>query len=219
MLKMDRTAFRRQKAEEADLQLDYWLEKSLQSRLQAARLLNAAAWGYKPDQPPSLKKEIFKARKRMKTETFYQDFLEFFQALNTEKVDYILVGGYAVILHGYPRTTGDLDIWVRPDKENYKKLQRAFQRFRMPVFDMTLDNFLDTDEFDVFTFGVPPVSIDIMTRVKGLTFEKAFTKAEMIVIDDQLSIRLIYFDDFLAAKRASGRNKEFNDISHLGGSV
>ncbi len=155
----------------------------------------------------------------MKTETFYQDFLEFFQALNTEKVDYVLVGGYAVILHGYPRTTGDLDIWVRPDEENYKKLQHAFQRFGMPVFDMTLDNFLDTDEFDVFTFGVPPVSIDIMTRVKGLTFEKAFTKAEMIVIDDQLSIRLIHLDDLLVAKRASGRNKDFNDIRHLGGSA
>lgn len=219
MLKMDRTAFRRQKAEEADLQLGYWLEQSLQGRLQAARLLNAAAWGYKLDQPPSLQKETFKARKRMKTETFYQDFLEFFQALNTEKVDYVLVGGYAVILHGYPRTTGDLDIWVRPDEENYKKLQHAFQRFGMPVFDMTLDNFLDTDEFDVFTFGVPPVSIDIMTRVKGLTFEKAFTKAEMIVIDDQLSIRLIHLDDLLVAKRASGRNKDFNDIRHLGGSA
>jgi hypothetical protein len=55
-----------------------------------------------------------------------------------------------VILHGYARTTGDLDVWIKPVKENYLKLQKAFGSFGMPMFDLSLDNFLNTDNFDVF---------------------------------------------------------------------
>ena len=70
------------------------------------------------------------------------DFTEFIDSLNHKQVEYILVGGYAVIYHGYNRTTGDLDIWVNPTAANYKKLQEAFHLFKMPVFDMTEEKFL-----------------------------------------------------------------------------
>jgi hypothetical protein len=76
-------------------------------------------------------------------------------------VRYILVGGYSVILHGYSRTTGDMDIWVDRTLENYNKIKRAFFDFGMPVFDMTENAFLDNLELDVFSFGRPlPQLID-----------------------------------------------------------
>lgn len=213
--KLDRTAFKRQTAEEADDQLGYWLGKPPQERLRAALRLNAIAWNYSPGSPPNMKKDVFKARRRMRNEVFYQDFLEFIQALNNQKVEYLLVGGYAVILHGYTRTTGDMDIWVRLSRENYGRLVKAFREFGMPVFDMTEENFLDTSRFDVFTFGTSPISIDIMTKVKGLSFEEVFPKATSVKLDEGLSVNLIGLESLLKAKRASGRAKDFDDIRHL----
>lgn len=213
--KLDRTAFKRHTAEEADDQLRYWLSRPPGERLRAALRLNAIAWNYSPGNPPQLKKDIFKARRRMRNESFYQDFLEFIQALNNHKVEYLLVGGYAVILHGYTRTTGDMDIWVNPSAKNYNRLVKAFGEFGMPLFDMTEEHFLDTSKFDVFTFGVSPVSIDIMTRVKGLVFEAVFPNAASVELDEGLLVRLISLEDLLQAKQASGRAKDFDDIRHL----
>jgi hypothetical protein len=79
---------------------------------------------------------------------FHQDFRDFLQALNNQQVEYLLVGGYAVIFHGYPRTTGDMDIWVNRTKENYSKLLKAFKEFRMPVFDMTEERFLNHEPYN-----------------------------------------------------------------------
>ena len=97
---------------------------------------------------------------------FNTDFRDFLSALNDQDVRYILVGVYSVILHGYSRTTGDMDIWVERTSENYSKIQSAFLQFGMPVFDMTETNFLAHPNWDVFTFGTPPVSIDMMVQVR-----------------------------------------------------
>ncbi len=80
---------------------------------------------------------------------FNEDFSDFIQALNKTGVEYILVGGYSVIIHGYNRTTGDMDIWVNKTESNYNKLLTAFAIFRMPVFDMNKENFLNNPEVDV----------------------------------------------------------------------
>lgn len=82
--------------------------------------------------------------------TLNADFADFILALNQEKVEYLLVGGYAVIFHGYNRTTGDLDIWINPTPDNYNKLVKAFSVFGMSLFDMTEEKFLATDRYDVF---------------------------------------------------------------------
>ena len=97
---------------------------------------------------------------------FNDDFRDFIRALNNNNVEYILVGGYAVILHGYRRVTGDMDIWVNRTKENYSKLTNAFLQFGLAVFDMTEEKFLNADTADVFSYGRPPVSIDIITKLK-----------------------------------------------------
>ena len=73
---------------------------------------------------------------------FNEDFRDFITALNSNQVRYMLVGGYSVILHGYSLTTGDMDIWVDRTRENYSKIVKAFHLFKMPVFDMTEENFL-----------------------------------------------------------------------------
>ena len=126
-----------------------------------------------------------------------------------------MVGGYSVILHGYNRTTGDLDIWVNPTVENYSRLVRAFSKFGMPIFDMTVEKFLLAEHYDVFTFGRPPVSIDILTQVLGVEFDGAFAQAECFEITDSLSVRSLRLADLLDAKRSAGRSKDLDDLEHL----
>ena len=147
---------------------------------------------------------------------FNQDFLEFIDCLNKSEAEYLLVGGYSVVIHGYPRTTGDLDIWVKRSESNYNKLLKAFDLFRLPVFDMTLENFLDVNKFDVFRFGRQPVAIDIITDLKGLDFSKSLEGAQSQEFD-QVRINYLNFQDLIRAKKASGRAKDINDIENLMG--
>lgn len=145
---------------------------------------------------------------------FNKDFCDFIEAFNHFNVEYILVGGYSVILHGYSRTTGDLDIWVNQTKENYERIKKAFGLFGMPLFEMTETNFLQNKDFNVFTFGRPPVSLDIMTEVKGLNFRDCFNESKMTVVD-KISVRLIDYNHLLKAKKSSGRSKDLDDLENL----
>lgn len=149
------------------------------------------------------------------SDIFNQDFQEFLQALNDKNVEYLLVGGYATIIHGYNRTTGDLDLWVNQTEENYDKLVMAYRQFKMPVFDMTKTRFLNDPDVDVFTFGRPPVSIDIITKLKGLNFNEAYANAEMREIGNNLIVKVIRLNDLITAKKASNRPKDQDDIEHL----
>jgi hypothetical protein len=145
---------------------------------------------------------------------FNDDFRDFLSALNQQEVRYLLVGGFAVILHGYSRTTGDMDIWVERTPENYLRIKQAFLQFGMPVFDMTENNFLSHPNWDVFTFGIPPVAIDLMVKVKGLDFETCFFNSQLFEGDD-LKIRTISLNDLLQAKKMAGRAKDINDLENL----
>jgi predicted nucleotidyltransferase len=145
---------------------------------------------------------------------FNSDFREFIQSLNDNEVEYMLVGGYSVILHGHNRTTGDMDIWVGKNRGNYNRLIKAFGQFRMPLFDMTEDNFLRNPVFDVFVFGKPPVSIEILTNVKGLEFQDSYARAEWRSVEG-MKVRLISFADLITAKRSAARNKDIDDIENL----
>lgn len=144
---------------------------------------------------------------------FNEHFREFIQALNDSEVEYVLVGGMAVILHGYVRGTGDMDVWVNKTKENYLKLTKAYRQFGMPLFDMTESNFLGTD-YDVFGIGVQPVKIEVMTSVKGLEFNETFSMSQFYDEDD-LKIRFIHINHLLQAKKAAGRFRDLDDIEQL----
>ncbi len=145
---------------------------------------------------------------------FNGDFRDFIDALNNQQVRYILIGGFSVILHGYSRTTGDMDIWVERSSENYQKIKQAFQLFGMPVFDMTEENFLHHANWDVFTYGVPPTAIDMMTKVKGLDFNACYDHA-IFFEEDGLSIRTIHINDLIMAKKVAGRPKDMDDLNNL----
>ncbi len=145
---------------------------------------------------------------------FNEDFQDFIQALNKHKVEYILVGGYSVILHGYNRTTGDIDIWVNKTKENYIKISNAFYDFGLSLFDMTEYNFLINPIYNVFTFGRPPVCIDIMTEVKGLEFNNSFNLSVLTNVDG-LTVRLVHYLHLIKAKEASNRPKDQDDLLNL----
>lgn len=145
---------------------------------------------------------------------FNDDFREFVASLNGNEVRYILIGGYSVIIHGYSRTTGDMDIWVERSLENYKRLKVAFFQFGMPVFDMTEDNFLNHSTWDVFTFGRPPSSIDIMVKAKGLDFTECYNDS-IIYEEEGLLIRTISYPHLIEAKKAVGRPKDMNDLENL----
>jgi hypothetical protein len=142
---------------------------------------------------------------------FNQDFQDFIRELNSNKVRYILIGGYAVILYGYIRSTGDMDIWVDKTKENYKNLIKALNHFGAPPIP---ENEFLGNEFDVWGFGREPNRIEIMNEVKGLDFNTAFKKSKTYK-QDNLSIRCIHFDHLLEAKKAAGRFKDKNDIEQL----
>ncbi len=144
---------------------------------------------------------------------FNDDFLDFLSLLNKHDVAYMVVGGFAVNVHGYQRTTGDVDVWVERTAENYKRLSHAFFDFSLPVFDMTLKNFL-SDEFDVFSFGRPPQAIDIITVLKGVSFSEAFAACEYYQ-QGEIMIRVISRRYLLQAKKASGRFKDLDDIDAL----
>jgi acyl carrier protein phosphodiesterase len=144
---------------------------------------------------------------------FNDDFRDFIKALNNHQVEYILVGGMAVILHGYVRTTGDMDIWVKRTKENYRKLTLAFAEFQMPMIDLTEKKFL-SNKFNVWSFGRKPVLIEILTDVKGIDFDEAFKEA-IFYTEEGVDVRFLHINSLIQSKKAAGRYKDLDDIEQL----
>jgi hypothetical protein len=145
---------------------------------------------------------------------FNDDFQEFLLALNKHHVKYVLVGGYSVIYHGFPRTTGDLDLFVEVSKFNYDKLVQAFENFQMPIFDMTEDSFLNQSNINVYTFGRPPVCVEILKEISGFTFQEIDNNA-LEVLFEGIPMKIIHINDLRRNKKISGRAKDINDLENL----
>jgi hypothetical protein len=145
---------------------------------------------------------------------FNPDFQEFLLALNKNEVNYVLVGGYSVIYHGFPRTTGDLDIFVEVSKSNYHKLVQAFEQFQMPLFDMSEDSFLHQPQINVYTFGRPPVCIEILKEISGFTFHEIYTNA-LNTVFEEIPMKVIHINDLKRNNKISGRAKDLNDLENL----
>jgi len=148
----------------------------------------------------------------MATIQLTQDFKEFLQLLNDHEVEYLLVGGYAVIYYGYIRTTGDLDIWVALHPENSKKLAKVLQAFGFSAKNAREDMFLD--EKKVFHFGIPPFRIDILMSVSGLDFSTCYARRAVEPIDG-IVINVLSLEDLKTNKRASGRPKDLGDLDYF----
>ena len=112
------------------------------------------------------------------------DFKEFLKLLGLNGVDYLLIGGYAVNVHGYVRTTNDLDIWVGVSPENAVRVDRAIRQFGFAAVELNSELFLAPN--NVIKMGMPPVRIEVLTSISGVEFEVCFCERELIQVDDIL---------------------------------
>lgn len=142
---------------------------------------------------------------------FNLDFIDFIELLNKHNVKYIVVGGYAVILNGYIRSTGDIDLWVEKSEENYRKLEKVYSDFYAPIF--SIEDFLSSS-IDVWGIGVEPIKIEILTQVDGLTFNESHKNA-LYYHTGIIEVPYICYDDLIINKKASGRYKDLADIEQL----
>lgn len=139
------------------------------------------------------------------------DFQEFLKLLNAQKIKYLVIGGYAVGYHGYPRATKDLDVFVALDPKNAKKLVAALQEFGFDTPDLSPDLFLQDR---IVRMGVPPLRIEVTTQISGVTFEECY-KNRVVAVLDGVRVNLIGLAKLKKNKKASGRHKDLDDLEHL----
>ena len=142
------------------------------------------------------------------------DFKDILSCLNNEKAEYLLVGGHAVILHSEPRYTKDIDIWIRPTKENAEKVYHALASFGAPLEQLSITPADFEKEGYFVQLGREPARIDILMSIKGLSFEKAWAKRVSFKIDD-ITADVISREDLITAKLESGRPQDLLDAQAL----
>ena len=141
-----------------------------------------------------------------------KDYKEMLQLLLEEQVDFILVGAYALAAHGYPRATGDIDIWVKADEINSINIYKALERFGAPVDQITVNDF--ASEGIVFRIGVTPRRIDIITRIDGVSFDEADEDKIIVEVED-LKLPILSFDKLIQNKLSTGRERDELDVKLL----
>lgn len=141
-----------------------------------------------------------------------QDFKDLFAELNAHDVEFLVVGAHALAAHGHVRATKDLDVWVRPDRENAIRVIRALRAFGAPTDAVTEADFAEPGI--TFQIGVEPVRIDIITAVDGLTFEPSWRNRISSEYGGE-PVFVVSRDDLIRNKRASGRPQDLADIAAL----
>ena len=141
------------------------------------------------------------------------DFKELLELFNKHKVEYLVVGGYALAFHGAPRFTGDIDLYVRPVHENAERILHALDEFGFGSLDLSEEDFATPGK--VVQLGVPPVRIDIITRISGVSWEKA-DESKVSGEYGGTPVHFISREDLIANKRETGRKKDAADIEALG---
>jgi predicted nucleotidyltransferase len=141
-----------------------------------------------------------------------QDFKEFIQSLNDNHVRYLVIGGYAVALHGYPRYTKDIDIWIDMSPENAAKMVRALKQFGFGSLGLKAADFLVPDQ--IIQLGYPPNRIDLMTTPPGVDFETCYASRVKVVIDD-VTVNFIDLENLKKSKKAAGRLQDLADLENL----
>jgi hypothetical protein len=140
------------------------------------------------------------------------DFKDFLRLLNEEKVEYLLVGGYAVGFHGYPRATKEMDIWVAVSPENAERLVRVFCRFGFSPKSISPASFLN--EKKVIEMGIEPFRIDLIMSISGISFSECFAQRVNFLYEG-ININLINLEHLKINKRATGRLRDLADVEEL----
>jgi hypothetical protein len=141
-----------------------------------------------------------------------KDFRDLLRAFVDHDVRFLIVGAYALAVLGRPRATGDLDVWVEPTPRNARKAYEALRAFGAPLHDLTVADLASPGV--VFQVGLPPLRIDVLTEIRGVTFAPAWRRRVRASFDD-VPIAVLGRQDFLANKRATGRLKDLADAERL----
>lgn len=139
-------------------------------------------------------------------------FKELLESLNKNKVRYLLVGGYAVAMHGYPRATEDIDLFVSRDAGNAERVVQALDEFGLGGPELTTDIF--TRENSLVIMGVAPLAVDILNYLKDIDFDSAYENRKIVTCEG-IEINVISFDDLIRNKMAVGRHKDLSDVEYL----
>jgi len=140
------------------------------------------------------------------------DFVDFVKLCNLHKVKYLVIGGYAVSIHGYPRSTKDLDILIELSEENAIKVKKVVDDFGFASLKLTKEDFLKRDF--VTQLGYEPIRIDILNDIGGLNYEEAWVNRKMVNYEGEL-IPFIGYNELLKLKAIAGRPQDLADISKL----
>ena len=140
------------------------------------------------------------------------DFKEFLRLLRARGVEYLVVGGWAVIYHGYPRATDDLDIWIAVSPTNAERIVNVFREFGFDVPQLSADLFLKDDS--LVRIGVEPVRIEVMTSISGVNFEDCYSRRLETELNEE-PVSLINLRHLRQNKAASGRLKDLSDLENL----
>jgi hypothetical protein len=142
-----------------------------------------------------------------------QDFVDLLRAFIDHEVRFLIVGAYALGVHGRPRATGDLDVWVEPTPENAHRVIQALGAFGAPLTDVTAADF--SRPGIVFQMGLAPRRIDVLTDLTGLTFAEAWPRRTQAPFGP-VEVDVLGRADFIRNKRALGRAKDLGDLEDLG---
>ena len=145
-----------------------------------------------------------------------EDFKEFVALLNSNQVEYLIVGGYALAAFGHPRYTGDLDFWIGTETVNAKHVLATLDQFGFGALGIGLEDLTTPNR--VIQMGFPPRRIDLLTSIDGVQFAPAFARRITVNVDDQ-RLNFISLDDFKTNKRSTGRNKDLADLDALNGAL
>ena len=140
------------------------------------------------------------------------DFKEFLQSLNANGVRYLVVGGYAVAVHGHPRYTKDLDLWIEPTLANGMRMVQALSDFGFASLGLTADAFTQREQ--VIQLGYPPNRIDLLTDLVGVTFRRCY-QHRVVATFDHVAIPVIDVESLKSNKRAAGRPQDLADAANL----
>lgn len=142
------------------------------------------------------------------------------ELLNKYQIPYLIVGGYAVAVHGYVRATGDLDIWIKQDEETADKMLSVMLEFGLSPYAFQKEDFLPDENGKAgFVFiGDEPMKIDILGDVGGLNFDECYQQKKQIEIVD-ITVNFISFDDLILSEKKANRGKDQQDLDNLLGNI
>ena len=141
-----------------------------------------------------------------------RDFRDVLSSFNAERVEYMVVGAYALAAHGLPRATGDIELWVRPTPENALRVERALITFGAPADQFSRSDF-ESDDL-ILQLGVPPGRVDVITSIESVSFDEGWAN-RLVVELDGISVPVLGRDELLRNKRAVGRPQDQADVARL----